>query len=480
MSETIMNRLKTLALHIRNFCWWSAGIVPSVLEKCPTNQIKYSAIGVIMVFIAILASVSFAFFLSHTFVISPVAALFGGVIWGILIYSLDRAVLTSFRKSDTGKISIIQRFILTISLALIIGEPLLIQLFSKEIALEMTQKGQTVATVSRQNVTARFQTEIDTLTNDKNEVENRLESLKADRDAKENAVIGEIEGTSGSGNRGKGIAADRKDSAFQEADAKYREFKSESVETLLQNKERLAEIRGEIENETKNIGTANVRADGVLAKHEALFGIIKTQPGAALIYLPLFFGLLFLETLPLSIKVFGKKSVYDAALAAEETETIENIATEKNRRQNMQNAVHDRISDSIITGEIADLRDQDEQKIAEKIKTEILHDIEGKTFRRRATEKSNVEFGREIVVEVVGYDDLQIKLKLPESVRREVSLLELNGDIQTIADELDEDSLKLVKALSSKGHEIWNDLPLLPQLENDRKLVLQFEPVQTV
>ncbi len=477
-----MNRLKKLAIIIRNFFWWSAGVVPSVLEKCPTNHAKYTAIGVIMVFIAVLASISFAFFLSHSFDISPVTALFGGALWGILIYSFDRAVLTSFRKDETSKIAIAQRFILTISLALIIGEPLLMHLFRKEIAFEMAQKGQTVSADSRQKATARFQIEIDSLAAANKEIENRLDALKTDRDAKENAVIGEIEGVSGSGKKGEGIAAKRKDTAFREADAKYKEFKSESAETLSRSKERLTEIRGEIENETKRIGTANVESDGVLAKHEALFNIVKTQPGAALVYIPLFFGVLFLETLPLSIKVFGKKSVYDAALESEETETVTEIETEKNRRRNMQNAVHNRISDSIIRDSIENLRDTNERKVAERLKAEILWKIENKAFNRQASEKSDVKFGEQITVEVVGYDDLQIKLQLPENVRREISLKELDGDIQTIADETGAETLKLKlrKAFSSKGHEIWEDLPLLPQLESDQKLVLQFAPVTTV
>ena len=58
MNETFMNRLKKIAIIIRKFFWWSAGIVPSVLEKCPTNHARYTAIGVIMIFIAILAMIA--------------------------------------------------------------------------------------------------------------------------------------------------------------------------------------------------------------------------------------------------------------------------------------------------------------------------------------------------------------------------------------------------------------------------------------
>lgn len=477
MNDSIMNKVKNISTKIRNFCWWSAGVVPTVLEKCPTNQMKYTAVGVIMVFIALLASVSFAFFLTQTFAMPFFIALLIGFVWGFLIYSLDRVILTSFRKNDTSRAAVIQRFILTIALSLIISEPLLIFMFRKEIALEMARTSQTVSAYSRRNATGRFQSEIDALETANNNIESRLDALKADRDEKEKAVIGEIEGISGSGKKGKGIAADRKDEAFREAKEKYVEFKTDSAVTLSENKARLAEIRAEIENEIKNISAARTEADGVLAKHEALFGIVKSQPGAALVYLPLFFGLLFLETLPLSTKVFGKKSVYDAALEAVEDEAFEEIISEKNLLQKMRKAVGDRISDAVAENRIEDLRDADEREIAGKLKAGILRNLGKRTFSQNGiSAKSPAKFGREITVEVVGFDDLQIRLQLPENVRREIPLDELQADIQNIANETGSENLKLAKAFSSKGHEIWKDLPLLPQLENDQKLVLQFEP----
>ena len=104
MTAKFTNNAKSFAQNIKNFLWWSAGIVPSVLEKCPTEQGKYTAMGVILVAIAVLASVSFAFFLSETFAIWLIFAIFGGIAWGFgLIFNLDRVLLTSFRKGEKPK-----------------------------------------------------------------------------------------------------------------------------------------------------------------------------------------------------------------------------------------------------------------------------------------------------------------------------------------------------------------------------------------
>ena len=81
MNETFMSKLKTLAINIRNFFCWSAGAVNSIIEKCPSEQIKYTAIGVMMVFIAILSCVSFTVFLTISYEFNPLIALLGGVVW---------------------------------------------------------------------------------------------------------------------------------------------------------------------------------------------------------------------------------------------------------------------------------------------------------------------------------------------------------------------------------------------------------------
>lgn len=475
-----MNKLGKIKLIIRNFFWWCAGVVPSVLEKCPTNHGRYTAIGVIMVAIAGLAAVSFTYFMMHTFSISFGAALPFGVCWGGGVFSLDRSILTSFRKNETGKISIAQRFLLTVALALVIGEPLLLQMFGKEIQFELAQKGQTVSTDARQKATARFQIEIDSLEASNREIEKRLDTLKADRDEKEKAVIGEIEGTSGSGKKGVGIAADRKTIAFQESDAKYKDAKTESAGILTQNRERLAQIRNEIEEEIRRINAAHTASDGILAKHEALFNIVRTQPGAALVYLPLLFVLMTLESFPVSLKVFGKPSVYDVALEAEEAEKKENLASEKTRRQKRENDIEERISTTVASGKFENLRDIGERGIARNIHTEILRKIADREFKRQSSENASVNFGEEILIEVVGENDLTVKLQLPENARSEVSLKDLSGDIATIAKEIGAEGAKLQKAFSSKGHEIWEDLPILPQLEHDQKLVLQFEPLNVI
>ncbi|MCY7376624.1 MAG: DUF4407 domain-containing protein [Pyrinomonadaceae bacterium] len=483
MNTTHQNQSSGNVKSVRQFFWWAAGIVIPVMEKCPTEQIKYTAIGVMMFFISLLASVSFAFFLSYTFDSATLPALFGGLIWGGLIFCLDRVVLTSFRKGETGILSIALRFALVISTSFVIGEPLLLHLFRKEINLELVNKGRAVVTNARREVTARYQDETDALLNADNELQTRLDTLKNDRDAKENAVIGEVEGTAGSGKKGDGIAAKRKDAAFKEADAKYTAAKAESAEILQQNKNRLAEIRTEIENQTKLTNAAETGADGILARHEALFSIIKNNAGAATVYIPLFAILLLLETLPLTSKVIGKKGVYDNALEAVEAGQITEIQERREfereslvRSREVQKAIAERLSVTVINGEIENLHDENEIRVARILQAEALRMTENEVFNRQAAAFETADFAGEIIVEVVGHEDFAVSLHIPKNAQKMLSLKNLSGDINKIAAAIGE-KLQLSKAFSSANREISVSLPLLAQLENDCKMLLEFRPI---
>lgn len=483
MKKKNNNQSKNTGKSFRRQLWSAAGAVGSVLEDCPTEHNKYTAIGTVMIFIALLASVSFAFFLSATFGVPFLFALPFGFVWGGLIFCLDRVLLTSFRKGEKSRISIIQRFLLTAAIAIIIGEPLLLQFFRSEINLELVQKSQTVLQEAREKAEQRYKSEKDSLENNNREINTRLDNLKAERDAKEQTVISETEGKSITGKAGFGIAAKQKEIAFKEADEKYLDYKTEAAETLKKNAERLVAIGKAVEDETKLVGTANTEANGILARHKALISIVRNDLGAALIYIPLFIALLFLETLPLSVKVFGKTGVYDTALETAEAKQIneltDRIGFEKDYSANffaMKKAFNKRLLEIVRDGKIKDLSDQKEIETVKILQAEILLEIEKDSFQRQTKSFDFAEFGDEIIVEIVGRDEFEFVCQLPKNARQKLTLESLSGDIRRISEKIGKD-LKLAKAFSSLKHEITANLPLLPQLEDDRRMFLLFKPL---
>ena len=73
---------------------------------------------------------------------------------------------------------------------------------------------------------------------------------------------------------------------------------------------------------------------------------------------------------------------------------------------------------------------------------------------------------------------MSISWQLPAAGQESVTLAELDGDLQKIAEAVADDKTQpvcLVKATNSSGREVTRELPLLPQLAADQKLKLTFE-----
>src|SRR5205085_3834329 len=307
---------------LKYLLWWCAGADVAALKDCPTDHAKFTAVGMMMLVVPCVAMVSFNFFVRQSFGAQTFAAAIGGVAWGGLIFVLDRLILTFHRKGKHEFWRALPRLILSVSLALVIGDPLLLRFFQSEINLEMRRAGQAVVTDARAKAEARGQAEKESLLNASANLQKRLDELKRVRDEKEAAVIGEIEGTVGSGVKGEGLAARQKQEALLEAKAEYEKTRVELLPQIAANKLRLEQLRSDIETEVKLIADSQASATGALARQQALFSIIKRGPGAALTYVPLFLILLMIEIAPLTMKLTAPAGEYDKRLRLREANGI--------------------------------------------------------------------------------------------------------------------------------------------------------------
>jgi hypothetical protein len=124
---------------INRFLWWCAGANIEILEKCPTDHAKYFGVGGTIVFTALMASFAggYAFFTAFK---SAIPSLFFGVFWGLLIFNLDRYIVSTIGKGDgTQKITIEEwklaapRLLMAILLGFVISTPLELKIFETEI-----------------------------------------------------------------------------------------------------------------------------------------------------------------------------------------------------------------------------------------------------------------------------------------------------------------------------------------------------------
>lgn len=461
---------------LQRFLWWSAGAVPAIMRKCGSDHVKATAMGALVLGVAVLAFVSFTFFLRMVFEIPLAAALLGGLMWSGLCLALERVLLTSFRKGETSNWTIALRIVLLIATAFVISQPIELAFFAKEINLVLATRNRETVTTARGEVTARYQGELDDLANSSKDIRTRLDQLKTDRDQKEAAVIEEVEGRSKTGKPGYGVAAKQKEQAFRDADAKYLEFKTEATQALNANRAKAEEIQARIDEETRNVETVSRGADGILARQAALFSVVTSSFGAAATYLATLLILVLIEVLPLTVKVSGGLGVYDKALAQAEDDAITELENESRQSREIQTAIDGRITDAVLRDRIDELNSDDEKQTANECRADAVRRRMKQLLDRRAEEMDEVSFGRAIDVEIVGRTDLKASLQLPETTGRRVSLRDLMRDVEAIAAGIGS-GLGFESAFNSEGKRIWEDLPLLPQI-GDGKLLLQFQGAQ--
>ncbi len=130
---------------LQRFLWNCSGADSELLAQCPTEWSKYAGIGAAVMFTAILAAFSGGYAFYAIFRMSDQAvfyALFFGLIWGLIIFNLDRFIVATIRKQGDTGLEIRQvapRILLAIFLSIVISKPLELRIFENRIAQQILE-----------------------------------------------------------------------------------------------------------------------------------------------------------------------------------------------------------------------------------------------------------------------------------------------------------------------------------------------------
>lgn len=129
---------------INEFLWICAGIDRKVLRQCPTDYAKYAGTGGTILFTAIIASISGAYAISFVFDDASIYVPIGfGLIWGLMIFNLDRFMVNTMYSDGKHTISKeefwggLPRIIFAIFLGIVISTPLEIRIFQDKIKSQL-------------------------------------------------------------------------------------------------------------------------------------------------------------------------------------------------------------------------------------------------------------------------------------------------------------------------------------------------------
>ena len=304
--------------------WKAAGGDEYILRRSTySDQVKYMCLGGIIVATGLMAAIAggYAFYTifepkgsaleTGTDVTTAIQSVFFGIAWGLMIFNLDRFIVSSTGKGDgTEAITweefkgAIPRIVMGSIIALTISKPVEIRMFKSEIDVELhtaqiEQQKQYLEKINDEYASRILQEE-DQIRLWNNEIK------EADRYAKELRRQADLEMDGGAGARGMGREWEQKNSQAIEAKKEKEELEEKNAPLISSARDKLKDIRTERDREIADAKQKASSLDGLLER-------IKLAHQIAGFWISLFITLLFMaiELTPIFFKLMLIKSPYD-------------------------------------------------------------------------------------------------------------------------------------------------------------------------
>jgi hypothetical protein len=350
---------------LKRFFILCSGADQDIVSGCSNGeQNKYAGIGATVFFTAVMAFIAGSYALFTVFDNVFIATFFG-LIWGLLIFNLDRFIVSTIKKRDHFLDEFIQaspRIVLAIIIAIVISKPLEIKIFEKEINTVLLKEKNAMALTNKKEVANYFQSDLD-----KNKAQ--IDSLKSDIAKKEKEVndlysvyIKEAEGTAGTKKLGKGPVYKEKREKHDAALQDLATLKSTNQAKINELETKAKTLQADLDKKITETQPIIDGFDGLMARINAL---------NSLPWLPSFFiMLLFLaiETSPIIAKLLSPKGEYDFKQEDGEM-AIKNVLAQNRYQSELQRKTDAEIYDKVY----ADIKDDKElYNYKKKGATELL------------------------------------------------------------------------------------------------------------
>lgn len=339
--------IKINHIMLKQFFIICSGSDTNILETCSVGeQNKYAGIGATVFFTAVMAFIASSYAL-YTVFDNLYTSIFFGLIWGLLIFNLDRYIVSTIKKTGNVIDELIQaspRILLAIIIAIVISKPLELKIFEKEINQVLLEQKNELTLTNKNQIAEQFTPNIEALNNDIKSLQQQIETKEAEVNALYNTYIAEAEGTAGTKLLGKGPVYKEKREKHDALLAELQALKLENKAKITANETQIAILKGDYETQVVNSQPIINNFDGLMARVNAL---------GELSWLPSFFiFLLFLviETSPIFAKLLSPKGIYDFKLEDQETAIKTTVLQNKNQREALLKtdyAINDRIYSDI-------------------------------------------------------------------------------------------------------------------------------------
>lgn len=334
---------------LQRFFIFCSGADTDILDQCSAGEkTKYAGIGATVFFTAVMAFIASAYAL-YTVFDNYYSAIFFGFIWGLLIFNLDRFIVSTIKKKNNFFDEFLQatpRIALAIIIAIVIAKPLELKIFEKEINQVLLEEKNEMTLQNKDQLALLFTPATENL-------QGEIISLKKEITDKETSVnslyetyIAEAEGRKGTELIGKGPVYKEKREKHDTELAALQELRLANNEKIKTAEIQIASLSNEYSTKVSETQPVIDGFDGLMARVNAL-NKLPMLPS-------LFIFLLFLaiETSPILAKLLSPKGIYDLKLDEEENSVITWNAQQAQQREallqtdiNVNNRVYADIAD---------------------------------------------------------------------------------------------------------------------------------------
>lgn len=325
---------------VTKFLWWCAGADAYFLKRSPKqDRVKYAGIGGIVLATGLLATVSggFAFYTAFgekslagdeesQSLLFMVANVLFSIVWGLIIFNMDRFIVSSTGKGDgTDKITwpefwqALPRLFIALILGIVISKPLELKILETEINIELNNlQNEELARFDR-STKERFQADIDLIDEQIDKIEADRREIVLRQQAAEQEYIDQMQGRAGKA--GYGPRAKQLEQLKIGWDEKLEKFDERSSPDLTRLKKQRDDKLSGLDEELAMNKKKVKGLDGILARIKIAHDLSWPMS----VFLPFVF--LSIEMGPIFFKLMMTKGAYDYM--------VENHAL----RTNMENGI---------------------------------------------------------------------------------------------------------------------------------------------
>lgn len=301
---------------VNKFLWWCAGANVEVLEECKTDHAKYFGVGGTILFTALMASLAGGYAFETAFHSQTLSIVFG-LFWGLLIFNLDRYIVSTIGKGDgTQKITLEEwkiaapRLIMAILLGFVISTPLELKLFEDEIELEITANKNSQIEERKNQLNSEF-AEISAYEKKIEGLRDQISAKREEKDKYYDEYICERDGTCGTGKQGRGPEYLEKKQRYNASLSDFKSVESGNLTQISEIKVKLDILYSEKKSREKEYIEAADKNLGLLARLDALSRL--TKQSTTLLFSKWLITLLFIfiEVAPVLFKLMSDSGPYD-------------------------------------------------------------------------------------------------------------------------------------------------------------------------